>query len=170
MCTFPFKRLGTVGVLLFTAQDAKTLASIPETQWGGKNKAFNQEQRALGASHISAAQACAPGQHRVPDLHSLVCSGSGRGCSVPHQLHLEWRAWWQRRTERYISYYSCPSTPISVILSQTLPVIEVGGGVRRVWALGSPGTALAQLRVSVNRTFLVRKKRVILPHRLVLGI
>lgn len=88
MSAFPFKRLGTVGVLLFTAQDTKTLASIPETPRGGKNKAFNQEQRALGASHISASQASAPGQPPSARPPFLVWSGSGRGCSVPHPAAL----------------------------------------------------------------------------------
>ena len=58
MFWFTFQYLGTVSVLLFIAEDTKTLASIPGRTWSGMKKAFNQEQGALEFSHISVPQAC----------------------------------------------------------------------------------------------------------------
>lgn len=39
------KRLGTTGVLLFAAEDARTLAGMPEAPWDRMQRAFHQERR-----------------------------------------------------------------------------------------------------------------------------
>lgn len=62
MCAFTFKYLGTVGVLLFTTEDTKTLVSVPERPQDGTKKGFYQEQRALESSHTSAPQTPDPGR------------------------------------------------------------------------------------------------------------
>lgn len=59
---FIFTHLGAMDVLLFMVEDTEILASISERWQDEMRKAFNQEQKALEFSHISAPQAHDPSQ------------------------------------------------------------------------------------------------------------
>lgn len=62
------KRLGTAGVLLFAAEDARTLAGMPEAPWDRMQRAFHQERRGPVPSVLHSPW---PGPPPTPELRHL---------------------------------------------------------------------------------------------------
>lgn len=149
MCAFTFKYLGTVGVLLFTTEDTKTLVSVPERPQDGTKKGFYQEQRALESSHTSAPQTPDPGRP-LTVRPQFPCLWSGDDCSCPvfplqgAILGIEWDNNRENTLKRQSETQGIiPATQPwfqRVILRKMLPVTkERGGGegwwMSRAWAL-----------------------------------